>query len=160
MIYLDLDGVFADFFATMTSLGLDYHADPKAAWSVVDKIPNFFAKLPPMGCAVELFNHIKVLANKSGHPITFLTALPMLTGELRTAAADKTYWVANKLHTSTRVVCVSSWAEKSSYVNGTNDILIDDSARNVIDWCRHGGVGIVHYSQPNTIKTLELILAA
>ena len=160
MIYLDLDGVFADFFGMMRSLGIDYHTDPKAAWAVAEKIPNFFAKLAPMDCAVELFSHVKVLANKSGHEITFLTALPLLTGELHTAAADKTYWVANKLHTSKRVICVSSWAEKSSYANGTDDILIDDSARNIVDWCGHGGVGIVHYNNYNTIKTLELILAA
>lgn len=160
MIYLDLDGVFADFFGKLESLGLDYHADPRAAWSVAEKIPNFFATLQPTEYAVEMFNRIKFMANKSGHEITFLTALPLLTEELRTAAEDKKYWVQRVLHTSKRVICVSHWSEKSAYANGTDSILIDDSARNIIDWCGAGGVGIVHYNQPNTIKTLELILAA
>ena len=160
MIYLDLDGVFADFFGMMHSLGLDYHKDPKAAWAVAEKIPNFFATLPMIEGADQLFRHIKVMANKSGHEITFLTALPLLTEELRTAAADKKYWVQRVLHTSKRVVCVSHWSEKSAYANGPDSILIDNSAHNIIDWCRHGGVGIVHHNSYNTIKTLELILAA
>lgn len=160
MIYLDLDGVFADFFGVMHSLGLDYHADPRAAWAVAEKIPNFFATLPVIEAADQLFKHIKVMANKSGHEITFLTALPLPTGELRTAAGDKTYWVKRMLHTSKRVICVNHWSEKRNYANGTNSILIDDSARNVIDWCGAGSVGIVHHSNYNTLKTLELILNA
>lgn len=157
MIYLDLDGCFADFFGALKNMGLDYERDPKATWAVVQNIPNFFNKLPRTTYAEWLFQDILTLAQHHGKTVKFLTALPLLTGHLYTAEADKKRWVARELRTDIEVICATNWRYKKELANESS-ILIDDSPRNVVHWCNSGGVGICHFDPSHTIKTLELLL--
>lgn len=158
MIFLDIDGVFADYRKGFFKiLGRDYHTDPKSAWPILDKEPNLFAKLEPLPNARLLFEHIKVLAENYDQGISFLTACPLETGYLTTAKADKTEWVRKYLDFHGPVVCTPGWKYKKAYAR-VGSILIDDSARNIRDWCSAGGVGILHFDNEVTIKTLSLLL--
>jgi 5'(3')-deoxyribonucleotidase len=123
-------------------LGLEYLADPKLAWSVIDKIPHFFKELEPIKGSLNFFDDILLNAKVE---VKILTALPLLTGELITAAADKREWVKQFLDADIQVITVDSWERKKDFSKG--NVLLDDSRRNILDWEYHGGQGVWHTSK-------------
>lgn len=143
VLYLDLDGVFADMEGYCRDhLGLEYLADPKLAWSRIDKIPHFFAQLDRIPGSYNFFRNI--ISNATVE-VKILTALPMLTGELITASLDKRSWVHMHLDTNIQVITTDSWEDKKVFSKG--NILLDDSRRNILDWEYHGGKGVWHTSK-------------
>lgn len=159
-IYLDLDGVFADFHNKTKSLcGHDYHEDPKNLWRLVESVDNFFLSLDPLPGSQEMFRQIKEMADEKNLEIEFLTALPLLKGKLQTAPSDKRTWVFKYLCPETRVNCVTNWRHKKHYTSPeSRTILIDDMSRNIVDWEQAGGIGILHVSPEDTLKRLTSIL--
>ena len=153
MIYLDLDGVFADFNGAVQKHcpGLVYQQHSKQIWSVLETIPNFFSTLDPILPDLKLYDI--VLGND--FDVQFLTALPRATGYLKTAQRDKTDWVHWHIDDWAQVNCVSSWEMKKYFCRGKHDILIDDSPRNIEDWAKAGGTGILHITLEDTIAKLK-----
>lgn len=138
-LYLDLDGVFADFNGRCNSMGISYAVAPSKAWEKLDKVPNLFANLDPVPGSISFYNNIIEL----GIEPTILTALPsMLTNELVTASKDKREWVAKHLDPKLQVIAVDSWKDKKIFA--ASNVLVDDARRNILDWDYHGGIGIWH----------------
>lgn len=152
-LYLDLDGVFADFHGRVTNLcGEGYHENPQRFWQTIDKIPNFFYTLDPLPYAYDMFEKFRHIKNKE-----FLTACPGLTGKLVTAVEDKQSWVRDHLCPHTVVNVVPSWRHKAKYAT-PNSILVDDFDRNISAWTQAGGIGILHTDPVSTLKELEKYL--
>lgn len=151
MIYLDLDGVFADFNGAVQKHcpGLVYQQHSKQIWEVLETIPNFFSTLDVLP---DLKLYDIVLGND--FDVQFLTALPRATGYLKTAQRDKTDWVHEHIDCA-QVNCVSSWEMKKYFCRGKHDILIDDSPRNITDWIKVGGTGILHVTLEDTLKQIH-----
>jgi hypothetical protein len=153
-IYLDLDGVFADFEAKFEELvGFPYHQDPEKAWSILDKVDHLFLQLEPLPSAKLLFDRINDYATCN---VKILTALPRLTGKLNTAEADKKAWVAKYLSDTIEVICTDGWKHKVDYCRH-GDILVDDMERNTEAWFYHGGIGIHHSSKRPDLTIKQLI---
>jgi len=57
MIYLDLDGVFADFNGAVQKHcpGLVYQQHSKQIWSVLETIPHFFSTLDPILPSLKIY---------------------------------------------------------------------------------------------------------
>jgi 5'(3')-deoxyribonucleotidase len=152
MIYLDLDGVFADFNGAVQKHcpGLIYQQHSKQIWQVLETIPNFFSTL-------DLLPNLEIYDMALGNDINveFLTALPRATGFLKTAQRDKTDWVHSHIDDWAQVNCVSSWEMKKYFCRGEHDLLIDDSPRNIEDWAKAGGTGILHITLEDTLQQMH-----
>lgn len=154
IIYLDLDGVFADFKKRFKEIvHFDYETDPAGAWKRLDQVDHLFLTLEPFPYAHEMFTIIQ----SYGVETKMLTALPRTTGKLNTAAADKTAWVRQHLSSTIEVICTDGWSGKAAYAHPAA-ILIDDMQRNIDAWRAAGGVGIRHTSQEDTLMQLARYL--
>ena len=153
-LYLDLDGVFADFIsAVYRHTHLNYTEDPIKAWQAVDKIPQFYQRIYPLPGALSLFDTIK---KQCTIPIEILTALPDPTGLLRSAPHDKECWVHRYMSPDIKVNTVQGWEAKALFAF-PGCILVDDSARNISDWVTSGGTGVHHTSNWNTLTDLNML---
>lgn len=160
-LYLDLDGVFANFNEAISfarsNLSLEHHDDPSKLWSVLQNVDNLFLNLKPIPQSIEAFNEV---SNRSKYPVKILTALPMLKEKLITAPSDKRLWVSTHLSSNIEVICVSNWRKKRKYCIAPSDVLVDDMERNIKDWKSAGGIG-VHHTDWNIslskLKELDII---
>ncbi|HIE1458599.1 TPA: 5' nucleotidase, NT5C type [Stenotrophomonas maltophilia] len=137
-IYVDLDGVMADFDAAFPTLfGLDHRllADDEM-WKHINNHPSFFRDLPPMHGAVEFFHSIHHL-----NPV-ILTACPKSNYPL--AAMQKLQWVREHLSATCLVLPVLGGRHKPLFMHQPGDVLIDDFEANCDAWTAAGGVAIRH----------------
>lgn len=151
-IYLDLDGVMADFDRSFREcFGLDCRemAD-NALWAQINSHKFFFRELPPCEGAIEFFRSIEHL-----DPI-ILTACPK--SNYAHVAGQKREWVRE--HLSTRVTVLPTWggSSKPLFMHARGDILIDDFERNTSRWEKAGGRAILHRTFDQTSAVLRAIL--
>jgi hypothetical protein len=159
-VFLDLDGVFADFYGfTSTVLDKPYkEMNPADAWAVLDKIPNLFQNLPMLDDGRKLWSYLRVLERHGAVRLQILSALPWPTNALSTAPDDKRCWVYWALSPDIPVVLAESGPAKALYAR-PGAILIDDLQRNIDAWNAARGTGILHVSSETTITTLLTILS-
>ena len=153
MLYIDLDGVCANFLKASKEISGIEGYDPKI-WGYIDKVPNFFYNLEILP---DTFRALYLLEDNL-ISWQYLTALPQPTGYLTTAQRDKVRWVNRKLDSQYQVNCVSNWSQKKYFVYNENDILIDDCERNCKDWEEAGGIAILHTSWEDSLNKLKEIV--
>lgn len=152
MIYVDIDGVVADFYNKVLEVtGKPY--DPGLSWSEIESIDNFYSKLKVIDDPTD-----GIFWLEKNEDFQFLGSLPKPTGKLITAQRDKVDWIKNTVSSSAQVNLVRHWSEKATLFCREGDILIDDSARNCKHWEDHGGIAILHKNWYDTIVKLKEIL--
>lgn len=151
-LYLDLDGVMADFDGHFRAVfGVDKAGMPSAAlWERINSHPSFFRDLPVCEGALAFFKWVSV------SPI-ILTACPM-TG-YQHVARQKRAWVREHLSPHCTVLPVMGGRNKPLFMHAPGDILIDDLERNVSVWEDEGGVGIVHRDFEATKAALRVVMS-
>lgn len=150
-LYLDLDGVLADFDALAGELcntdnihKFEFVFGPDAFWRRIDSDPFFFANLLPKEDAYELLNAVHQL-----NPI-ILTALPRAGA--KTIEEQKRQWVADYVGDDTKVItCLAK--DKPIYCK-PGDVLVDDRNINRVEWEKRGGIFILHTGASDTINQL------
>jgi 5'(3')-deoxyribonucleotidase len=151
-IYLDLDGVMADFDAHFpATFGLDHRgmAD-NAMWATINTHPSYFRDMPVCPGAIEFFRLIEHL-----RPIV-LTACPKTN--YVNAATQKREWVREHLGRHVTVLPVMGGRHKPLFMHEAGDILIDDWKKNTEAWESAGGVAILHRSFAETTATLRALI--
>lgn len=151
-IYVDLDGVLADFdtgFKLACGQSLEEVGDANI-WNVLrPHADGFYAGLPLMPDAKLLWHHL----HKSNFvDIQILSAIPR-RAQFPTAERDKRIWVAKHFGPDVRVNMGPFAVDKQNWCR-PGDILIDDSEKNIPQWRSKGGVGILHTSGVTTIQEL------
>ena len=151
-IYLDMDGVIADFNKRYKEL---YKMEPKEAENKKEFHKFFsefiatqqFATLDLMPDAVPLLNYL----SKLNIPTEILSST---SSEKRDAdiRAQKLKWLQTH-NIGFKVNLVPGKRLKKDFSNA-NSILIDDTPVNIDQWRREGGVGILH---TDTISTLGIL---
>ena len=153
-IYLDMDGVIADFDKKYKEL---YNIAPKDAdtYKTFDKFfttfiaERQFAKLDLMPDALLLINYLKSLSVPT--EILSSTSSEKRDAEIREQKID---WL-NKHNIEFPVNLVPGKRFKRDFSN-ENSLLIDDTSQNIDQWRVEGGIGILHTDAMTTIGILKM----
>ena len=146
-LYLDCDGVLADFDrGARATLGMpvDAYRERHGAgkfWAQLARAPEFYARLPLMPGATELFEAVRHL-----DPI-ILTGLPRGNW----AAAQKVRWAAEHFPGTRIITCMA--VDKRNHCR-TGDVLVDDTLKHRHLWEAAGGIFIHHRNVPDTLRAL------
>jgi len=153
-IYLDMDGVIADFDKKYKEL---YNIAPKEAdtYKTFDKFfttfiaERQFAKLDLMPDALLLIKYLKSLSVPT--EILSSTSSEKRDAEIR---EQKVEWL-HKHNLTFPINLVPGKRLKRNFSN-PNSILIDDTPQNIDQWRAEGGVGILHTDAMTTIGILKM----
>jgi hypothetical protein len=167
-LYLDLDGVLADFDAGLRRLGhatdpgmnrsreemdTDARARKDALYAAIAGTP-FFRELPPTPDAHRLWTAVRHL-----DPV-ILTAVPRFDDPAHFAEAGdhKHAWVCATFEPipRTRFVATTS-RDKPRFMNPASprpQVLIDDRSKNVEAWRAAGGIGVLHTTAADSLAQL------
>jgi 5'(3')-deoxyribonucleotidase len=143
-IYLDMDGVVADFnkFAS-DLLGREVSWEGKdlneEEWLRLAQIRDLYYRLPLIEESTKLVGTAKSLSTR--FKVEFLTAVPRIT-TMPTAAEDKRRWL-DEYYPGFKVNFGPFSRDKYKWAR-PGDILVDDKRSNISEWFEAGGVGILH----------------
>lgn len=157
-IYIDMDGVVADFNLYVSNLlgrqigWLERDLNARE-WDILSNIPNLYAQLPLIEQSVEMVNLCKSFQSEVN--VEFLSAIPRKT-TMPTAEQDKIDWI-NKYFPGT-VVNFGPYSKDKQKWARPGDVLIDDKPSNIEEWGEAGGIPILHLGDFNL--TNQLILFA
>jgi len=157
-VFLDMDGVLADFFAEYANLagvksGSYRDIPPAKADPTLQKMvgTDFFARLPKfpstdslVSMTVKMFGHYHICSSP-------------LRGDFEGSEKYKKIWI--KQHLNPQPVDILITPNKAKYAvqaDGTPNILIDDRGSNISAWEAAGGVGIKYQADEDG---LDVVLA-
>jgi hypothetical protein len=149
-LYLDCDGVLADFdTGARAILGLhprDFQAKHGLGlfWKRLAGSPDFYAALPALPDAYDLFNAVKHL-----NPV-ILTGLP----QGKWAEPQKVRWAAEHFPDTAIICCMAR--DKAKHAR-PGDILIDDTLKYRHLWEEAGGLLIHHKSAEQSVAELKAV---
>ena len=159
-IYLDMDGVLADFSRGVTEM-CHMEATPlngrrsakydDLMWIAIKKVEHFYGKLHLIPGAEDMFH---LIFGRYGKQCEILTGIPLPKRGIADAKQDKIDWVQRKLAKDIKVNVVYR-KEKLLYCTGKESILIDDREKSIKEWEQAGGTGILHINAENTIAVLK-----
>ena len=142
-IYLDMDGVLADFFTGYQRINpnIQRPADIPSAKndSTLVKIvgTDFFYRLPKYRSADQLVNTVLKYVDY------YNTCSSPLRGDHENAEMNKRKWIALHLSPKPREIIITSQKQKYAVQpDGSPNILIDDKPINIEKWNNAGGIGI------------------
>jgi len=153
-IYLDMDGVIADFEKRYKEL---FHMEPREAEKQEKFRPFFaefirnqnFASLEPMEHAMEGINFLKKL-----HVPTQILSSTANEKYYDDISKQKMIWL-QKYGITFNPIFVPGKRLKQQYA-APDKILIDDTEINIKQWNEAGGIGILHKDWETTIAILKM----
>jgi|TARA_E500000318_G_scaffold109512_1_gene122641 hypothetical protein len=159
-VYLDMDGVLADFFGGVEKMyGVEHWKEltndktKDLKKEVIDRITgtNFFATLPKFDSADALIQMIKKF---TGGKFSINTS--PLRGDHSNSAKYKKLWIQNNIEQPDDIVVTG---RKESYAKdkgtGTPNILIDDRPVNIQKWQSAGGYGILYQANRDSLTKVQ-----
>ena len=148
-LYLDMDGVLADFNKEYTKLD-PQRADRKRFREAVMNY-KIFTHLDFMPDTQELLNHVSKLRDIDVQILTSMGTHDPVQGN--EAKSQKLTWL-EKHNIPYKANFVRNKQEKSNYAT-PNSILIDDSVGCISPFIAAGGHGILHVNASETISILD-----
>ena len=153
-LYLDLDGVIADFneYAQRT-LGLPPSQGiyPNDKWQKLAENPRIYRDLLKTPYAEELVRRCVKFCLERNYEYAFLTAVPK-GNDVKWAFYDKVEW-AQKYFPGVPVFFGPFSKDKHQHCK-PGDILIDDRVSNIEEWQAAGGIAIHHTDIDTTFAEL------
>ena len=159
-VYLDMDGVLADFFGGVEKMyGVDHWKQltndktKDLKKEVIDRITgtDFFATLPKFQSADALIDMVKKF---TGGKFSINTS--PLRGDNENSGKYKKVWISNNIDTPDEIVVTG---RKESYAKdkgtGTPNILIDDRPVNIQRWQDAGGYGILYQANRDSLDKVK-----
>jgi hypothetical protein len=160
-IYLDMDGVLADFFAEYAKLagvtsGNYRDIPPAKADPTLDKMvgTDFFLRLPKFPTADNLVK----LALSYGKVYNICSS--PLRGDHKNSEHWKREWIKKNLNPQPTEIIITGQKERHAVnADGSPNILIDDRGTNIVAWRARGGIGIKYQADENSLDVVAKGLA-
>lgn len=152
-LFLDLDGVLADFdrgvrdLLGMDSASFEKKFGIKEFWRRLARAPDFYARLPEMPDARILFDAVEHLTP------TILTGLPLG----KWAAPQKLAWCEEHFP---RVPVITCMARDKHRFMDPGDVLVDDRDRHRPAYEAHGVVFVHHKNPRESLAELATIFSS
>ena len=160
IVYLDMDGVLADFFGGVENLyGVSHWKELTSDKTkdlkkeVIDRITgtDFFATLPKFPTADSLIDMVKTF---TGGKFSINTS--PLRGDHENSGKYKKVWISNNIEQPDEIIVTG---RKESYAkdkaSGTPNILIDDRPVNIQKWQAAGGYGILYQANRDQLTKVK-----
>jgi hypothetical protein len=156
-VYLDMDGVLADFFAEWAKLagvqsGSYRDIPPARVDPTLDKMvgTDFFARLPKFATADALVR--MVVREFGGYSI----CSSPLRGDHENSEKNKRIWIADNLDPQPQDIIITGRKEKyAQQPDGTPNVLIDDRGSNITKWEAAGGIGIKYQADEDGLEVIQ-----
>ena len=165
-IYLDMDGVLADFFHEYAKLAgvpadkfgkHDYRSIPPAkADPTLDKMigTDFFGRLPMFPTAPKLIQIVL------GYVPNYNICSSPLRGDHENSGKWKKVWIQKHLTPQPAEVVITGQKERWAVnKDGSPNILIDDRGSNIANWRAKGGIGIKYQADEDSLNLVAQGLA-
>jgi 5'(3')-deoxyribonucleotidase len=159
-IYLDMDGVLADFFGGVEKMyGVEHWKQltndktKDLKQEVINRITgtDFFATLPKFDSADALIDMVKEFTGG-----TFSINTSPLRGDHENSGKYKKVWISNNIEAPAEIIVTG---RKESYAknkaSGTPNILIDDRPVNIQRWQAAGGYGILYQANRDSLDKVK-----
>ena len=157
-LYLDMDGVVADFdeYAART-LGVPPSQGiyPDEIWYNLATNARLYRDLIPTPYATQLVYQCERFCKQTQYDLKFLTAVPK-GNDVPWAFNDKVYWARS--YFATIPVMFGPFSKDKHQHCRSGDILIDDRLSNIEEWQAAGGLAILHKDYADTVDQLEALL--
>lgn len=151
-VYVDLDGVLADFeahYVRVMNRSFPRKFTEELWYDLLERHPNFFRDIP-------LNKNASILLEALPKEKTeILTAIPSLI-LWPNCTTQKRDWVREHLGADIKVN-FGPYSMDKRYHASPGDILIDDSEQNIVQWKSHRGYGIRHISVNRTVEEFRLL---
>lgn len=156
-VFLDMDGVLADFFAEYAVLaglprGSSYRDIPPAKTDpTLSKMvgTDFFYHLPKFDSADQL---VDIVVDLFGQ---YSICSSPLRDDHKNSGYHKMRWIRKNLNPQPQRVLIESRKEKHAVqANGTPNILIDDRGSNITKWEAAGGIGIKYQADEDGLDVV------
>ena len=158
-VFLDMDGVLADFFSAQAKLAdVPTYRDisPEQNEMTLDKMvgTNFFATLDKFPSAdqlvdmcIRIFGHYNICSSP-------------LRGDYDNSELNKKIWIAKHLEKKLplEIYITPNKQQHAKQPDGTPNILIDDRGSNITSWEAAGGVGIKYQADEDKLSKVESVL--
>lgn len=161
-IYIDMDGVVADFEERVSEIlgrkiGWGVSDLSHEDWEKVTKIKDLYRHLPLIPESTKLVGACKSFSHR--FHVGFLTAIPRET-TMPSSREDKTHWL--NVHFPGLPIYFGPFSRDKQKHCRPLDILIDDKPENVEEWALAGGCAIHHTgkSADDYEKTIKHLLSA
>ena len=159
-IYIDMDGVVADFDTYVSAL-LGRHIGwgttqdlTDEEWERLASVDRLYYQFPLMPDATKLVAYVKSLSTR--FHVQFLTAVPRRS-TIPSAKDDKQAWV-DKYFPGMRMDIGPYSHHKQKWCK-PGDILVDDRPSNIEQWSAAGGFAIFHTGDVDaTIKRINEVI--
>ena len=156
-IYLDMDGVLADFFAEYAKLagvtsGSYRDIPPAKADPTLDKMigTDFFARLPKFSTADGLVQMVLSYVKSYG-----ICSSP-LRGDFKNSEHYKRVWIKNHLSPQPAEIVITGQKERYAVnADGSPNILIDYRGTNIVAWRNRGGIGIRYQADEDSLAVVK-----
>jgi hypothetical protein len=159
-IYLDMDGVLADFFAEYAKLagvtsGSYRDIPPAKADPTLNKMigTDFFHRLPKFPTADSL---VKLVLQYV--PAYAICSSP-LRGDHANSELHKRAWIKDHLNPQPAEIIITGQKERHAVnPDGSPNILIDDRGANIVAWRARGGIGIKYQADEDSLNIVKAAL--
>jgi hypothetical protein len=158
-VYLDMDGVLADFFGGIEKLyGVQHWKELTSdrtkdlKTEVIKKITgtNFFETLPKFNTADAL---IKLVQDFTGGVYSINTS--PLRGDNKNSAYYKKIWIGKHLPKPQEIIVTGRKESYAMNKNNKPNILIDDRPINIQRWTGRGGYGILYQANKDSVDKVK-----